>query len=278
MDRIRPIDRYEKTHSPQDGRLRHRHYMSEAPLRAYSQRGPPARVRQQDDYEACPDEVYDMYSGSGNDSRGRQSHISQSSQKSRRYQPRCIEEDEGGDDYYDDGSFDEGDFETFSDRRRGTLFMPARIPSRRPEIAKIRVKAHANDVRYIMIDVSTEYSDLVERIQKKFDIRGQFKMTVRDDDNPEGDMVTVSDQDDLEVIVMSAKSSARKERLEIGKLEVSMRLLMCLTLLLLSTLTNTIRSGSRSCKGLRKLLQLFSTSLSYPFIESRESRPTSSPI
>ncbi|CAK7567826.1 MAG: hypothetical protein SEPTF4163_005796 [Sporothrix epigloea] len=220
MDRIRPIDRYEKTHSPQDGRLRHRHYMSEAPLRAYSQRGPPARVRQQDDYEACPDEVYDMYSGSGNDSRGRQSHISQSSQKSRRYQPRCIEEDEGGDDYYDDGSFDEGDFETFSDRRRGTLFMPARIPSRRPEIAKIRVKAHANDVRYIMIDVSTEYSDLVERIQKKFDIRGQFKMTVRDDDNPEGDMVTVSDQDDLEVIVMSAKSSARKERLEIGKLEI----------------------------------------------------------
>ncbi|CAK7267993.1 hypothetical protein SEPCBS119000_002834 [Sporothrix epigloea] len=235
MDRIPPNDRYQRTFSPQDHRPRHRHFMSEAPPRAYPQRGPPPKSQQADDHETCPDEVYEMYGVSGSDLRGSQSHISQisqtshishttqntqSTQKSRRYPTRYIEEDEGGSDYYDDGSFDEGDFETFSDRRGGTRFMPVRTQSRRPEISKIRVKAHADDVRYIMIDVSTDFSELADRVRKKFDIAGRFKMTVRDDDSPESDMVTVSDQDDLEVIVMSAKSAARKQRLDIGKLEI----------------------------------------------------------
>lgn len=156
-----------------------------------------------------------MYQGGG-DSRGSRS-------QGRRPPPRYIEEeDEGGSDY-DDGSFDEGDFEMLSTRRPGTNSMSggSRGQSRRPEIRKIRVKVHADDVRYIMIGAAIEFPDFVDRIREKFGIRRRFKIKVRDDDGPDGDMVTMGDQDDLEMIVMTAKSQARKQRLDIGKMEVS---------------------------------------------------------
>ncbi|KAL1897082.1 hypothetical protein Sste5346_004287 [Sporothrix stenoceras] len=220
IDRARPNDRYEKTSSPQDGRPRLQRSNSAAPSRAFSQRGPPPSRRQQvEEEDAYPDELYDMYQGGGGNDRGSRS---QNSQQGRRQQQRYIEEeDEGGSDY-DDGSFDEGDFEMVSNRRPGTNSMSgsSRGQSRRPEIRKIRVKVHAEDVRYIMIGAAIEFPDLVDRIREKFGIRRRFKIKVRDDDGPEGDMVTMGDQDDLDMIVMTAKSTARKQRLDIGKMEI----------------------------------------------------------
>ncbi|CAK7244647.1 MAG: hypothetical protein STHCBS139747_006191 [Sporothrix thermara] len=211
IDKARPNDRYEKTASSDDGRPRLQRSNSAAPSRDYSQRAPPSR-RQQQDEDAYPDEVYDMYGGGGN--------RSQNSQQSRRPQPRYIEEeDEGGSDY-DDGSFDEGDFEMVSNRRPGRTSMSSRGQSRRPEIRKIRVKVHAEDVRYIMIGAAIEFPDLVDRIRDKFGIRRRFKIKVRDDDSPDGDMVTMGDQDDLDMIVMTSKSNARKQRQDIGKMEI----------------------------------------------------------
>ncbi len=215
IDRARPSDRYEKTGSPQDSRPKPQRSNSATPSRGYSQRGIQSR-RSAEDEDAYPDELYDMYQG-GSGSRGSRS------QQGRRPPPRYIEEeDEGGSDY-DDGSFDEGDFEMVSNRRPGTNSMSggSRGQSRRPDIRKIRVKVHADDARYIMIGTAVEFADLVDRIRDKFGIRRRFKIKVRDDDAPNSEMVTVGDQDDLEMVVMTVKSQARRERLDVGKMEVS---------------------------------------------------------
>lgn len=203
MDRIRPSGGYEKTSaSPQDLRRR----PSKAMQRSYSQRAP--RSAEEDDFQ---DDLYDMYQGGG--SRGSRS------QGSRRM-PRYIEEEDEDGSEFDDGSFDEGDFEMV-DNRRGNSFM-SRGQSRRPEVRKVRVKVHAaDDVRYVMIGTAIEFPDFVDKIRDKFGLRRRFKLKVPDDDVPNGDMITMGDQDDLEMIIMTVKSLARRQRQDIGKMEVS---------------------------------------------------------
>lgn len=133
------------------------------------------------------------------------------------------EEDEGSD--YD--SFDEGDFEMIPNRRGGggggaasSVSGSSRGQSRRPEIRKVRVKVHADDVRYIMVGAAVEFPDFVERIREKFGIKRRFKIKIRDEDAPE-DMITMGDQDDLEMAMSSVKQAARKARQDVGKMEVS---------------------------------------------------------
>lgn len=160
--------------------------------------------------DAYPDDLYDMYQGSRGSGGSRQ-------QTRSRQQPRYIEEEDDASDY--EGSFDEGDFEMMTGRR-GTS-MSSRSASRRIDVRKIRVKVHAEDVRYIMIGTAIEFPDFVDRIRDKFGLRRKFKIKVRDEDVPDGDKITMGDQDDLDMVVMSAKSQARRQRQEIGKLEVS---------------------------------------------------------
>lgn len=178
------------------------------------------RSRRSNDEEedAYPDELYDMYQGGGGGGGGTRRSQGRSRQQSRQY---IEEEDEGGSDY-DDGSFDEGDFEMVTNTRRGTGSMStsSRGQSRRPDIRKVRVKVHADDVRYIMVGAAVEFPDLVDRVRDKFGLRRRFKIKVRDDDAPDGDMITMGDQDDLEMVMMTVKSQARKQRLDIGKMEV----------------------------------------------------------
>jgi hypothetical protein len=167
-----------------------------------------------------PSELYDMY----RNSRGARSNGGRP-----KNQPQYIEEEEEDASEYDDGSFDEQDFEMVSNRppapRATRSSSQSRASSRRPDIRKVRVKVHAaEDTRYIMIGIAIEFPDLVDRIRDKFAIRKRFKIKVRDDDMPDGDMITMGDQDDLEMAMMSVKSNAKKERLDMGKMEVS-----CLT-------------------------------------------------
>ncbi|KAE8446115.1 hypothetical protein EG329_012486 [Mollisiaceae sp. DMI_Dod_QoI] len=227
IEKARPSERYEvreEARSPPQrrGTTRTASEPRGPPSRQYSQdnrRPPPQRRRSEDEEEdAYPDELYDMYSGSG----------SRTSRANGRKppQPRYIEEEEEYASDYDDGSFDEGDFEMVSrgpaagQRSRAPSTAGGRGQSRKPDIRKIRVKVHSEDVRYIMIGAAVEFPDLVDKIREKFGLRKRFKIKVKDEDMPNGDMITMGDQDDLDMVIMGVKSAARRERLDMGKMEV----------------------------------------------------------
>lgn len=88
-----------------------------------------------------------------------------------------------------------------------------------PTLRKIRVKVFAADTRYVMIQPDVSYDAFVEQIRKKFGYAGKesFKLKMKDE---EGDMVTMGDEDDLEMLTMTAKEQASKEGTEMGKMEV----------------------------------------------------------
>ena len=219
LDKVRSNERYEKT-SPDDGRPRPTRSASAAPARGFSQREPPRRRRDEEE-DAYPEDVYDMYGGGGG-SRGSRSQRGGNSRTQNRY---IEEEDEDGSDYDDDASFDEGEFEMVSNRRPGPGSVVSggskRVSSRRDALRTIRVKVHAGDVRYIVVGPAIEFPDLVDRIQDKFGLRRRFKIKIKDEDSPEGEMITMGDQDDLDMVMSSVKQAARKQRTETGKMEVS---------------------------------------------------------
>jgi hypothetical protein len=88
-----------------------------------------------------------------------------------------------------------------------------------PTLRKIRVKVFAQDTRYVMIQPDVSYDAFVEQIRKKFGYVGKesFKLKMKDE---EGDMVTMGDEDDLEMLTTIAKEQASKEGVEMGKMEV----------------------------------------------------------
>lgn len=187
------------------------------PNRGYSQREGARRQQsrripdQIGEDEEYPSELYDMYGSQ------QQARNSRGSGRRQRY---TEEEDDYASDY-DDGSFDENDFEMMNSRPQPSRARSsARGQSRRPDIRKVRIKVHAEDVRYIMVGTAVEYPDLVDKIRDKFQLRKRFKIKVKDEDMPNGDMITVGDQDDLEMVMMSVRAQAKRERLEMGKLEV----------------------------------------------------------
>lgn len=97
---------------------------------------------------------------------------------------------------------------------------------KRPDMRKMRVKVHAHDdTRYIMInDAHIQYDDFESRVREKFNIRGKMRMLMLDfDDETSKQMITMADQDDLDVLLSHVKEVARKERSEMGKLEASCR-------------------------------------------------------
>lgn len=178
--------------------------------RSQQRRPPPDRI--QEEGEPYIDDVYDMYSSGRRDSR-------QSNQ--RRPQQRYIEEEDGSD--YEDGSIDSGDFDMLPARRPApSVRSNSTRGTRAPEMRKIRIKVHVpNDVRYIMVSPSVEFPDLVERVRDKFNLRKKFKVKFKDEDVPDGDMITMGDQDDLDMAISAARSVARKKRQDSGKMDVS---------------------------------------------------------
>ncbi len=222
LEKVRSNERYEKA-SPDDGRPRPTRSASAAPARGFSQREPPRRRRDEEE-DAYPDDVYDMYGG-GDGSRGTRSQRGGNSRTQNRYIEE--EEDDGSD--YDDASFDEGEFEMVSNRRPGPGSVVSggskRASSRRDPLRTVRVKVHADEVRYIVVGPAIEFPDLVDRIRDKFGLRRRFKIKIKDEDSPEGPMITMGDQDDLDMVMSSVKQLARKQRTETGKLDVSKKVL-----------------------------------------------------
>ncbi len=159
-------------------------------------------------------ELYNMY----RESRGARSLRS-------RPQQDLIEEEE------EDGSvpgFNANDFEMLPRQQAQqqphicAVSRTRRGSSKRPEIHKVRVLVHgAEDNRYVMVATTAEFIDLQDKIRDKFQLKKRFKLKIRDDDMPNGDMITMGDQDDLEMAMASVKENARRESAGMGKLEVS---------------------------------------------------------
>jgi hypothetical protein len=223
LEKVRSNERYERA-SPDDARPRPTRSASTAPSRGFSQRGEPRRRR--DDDDDYPEDVYDMYGG-GN---ARNSRSQRSVAGSRSARDRYIEEDDEEGSDYDDASFDEGEFEMVSNTRRGPGSVAGgskRGSTRRETLKTVRIKVHApGDVRYVAVGPAVEFPDLVQRIQDKFGLRRRFKIKVKDEDSPDGEMITMGDQDDLDMVMTTVKQNARKMRSDTGKLEVSLQKLL----------------------------------------------------
>lgn len=174
-----------------------------APQRSNTQRAPPQQRRSREEDNGYPEDLYEMYgnrsSTQGKSSRGRETYISE-------------EEEDGSDSYVN--SYDEAEFEMLPPRSQ----QPRRASTRRsgPAMKKIRVKVHADDTRYVLVGSAVEFRDFVDQIRAKFGIRQAFKIKIKDDN----DMITMADQEDLDMAIESAKSGARREKSDMGKMEV----------------------------------------------------------
>jgi hypothetical protein len=145
-------------------------------------------------------------------SRGQQTR----SKQSRR--PAYIEEEDEDD--YDGSDLDDAEFEMMP-RSKSRKRSPARSArsggSNRAVGSKIRVKVHAGDTRYVFINQDTTMREFWQSIKEKFGVRNNFKVEIKDD----GDMITMADQDDLDMAIETARSMAKRENSDMAKLEVS---------------------------------------------------------
>lgn len=167
---------------------------------------PRRRMGSDDDADDYADDLYDMYQPS------RPAYTRSRQGKSSR--PMYIDEEDEDD--YEQSDVDDAEFEMVS-RAKSRRRSPQRSQTvRRQEVSRIRVKVHATDTRYVFIDSSKTMRDFVAQIREKFGIRNNFKIEIRDD----GDMITMADQDDLDMAVQTAKSEAKKENADVAKMEV----------------------------------------------------------
>ncbi|PFH63278.1 hypothetical protein XA68_14930 [Ophiocordyceps unilateralis] len=203
--------RYLKSASPQDGRpWPPRSASTSTASRGFSRKPSRQTVDEDDMY---PDDLYDMYQGGGG-------YGQRGSRPNNRARQRYAEQDDDGSDY-DDGSLDGAEFEMLSSNRRGPSYRSgSRAPSRRSDIRKVRVKVHAEDVRYIMVGVAIEFPDLVDCIREKFNLRRRFKMKIPDEDAPDGELITLGDQDDLEMAIQSVTDAAKRQRQDVARMEI----------------------------------------------------------
>jgi hypothetical protein len=67
-----------------------------------------------------------------------------------------------------------------------------------------------------MIEANIGYGEFEGRIREKFGFRGLLRIRMRDDN----DMITMGDQEDLELLLSAARDEARRENQDMGKIEV----------------------------------------------------------
>lgn len=123
------------------------------------------------------------------------------------------EEEEYGSPSCEGDPFHDADFEIIRSSRPTSPWGS----SRRPDVRKFRVKVHASeDTRYIIVGPTIEFEEFEARIREKFGFRLRLRIRMQDD----GDMITMVDQEDLDLLMGSARENARRERSAMGKMEV----------------------------------------------------------
>ena len=65
--------------------------------------------------------------------------------------------------------------------------------------------------------IKMEFGEFINRVRDKFQLRHRFKCTVRDD----GDLITLGDQDDLDLALSTCTAEAIREGSDMAKMEVS---------------------------------------------------------
>lgn len=129
------------------------------------------------------------------------------------------EEEEYGSSPCDEDLVPDASFELMGSRPRARSCSrgPARGYSRRPEVRRFRVKVHSfEDTRYILIPPTIEFAEFETRIREKFGFQMALKIKMQD----EGDMITMVDQEDLDLLLMASREIARREGSEMGKMEI----------------------------------------------------------
>ena len=63
-----------------------------------------------------------------------------------------------------------------------------------------------------------DFGEFESKLREKFGVKGVLKVKMRDVDD--GDMITMGDQDDLEMLLGSVRGVARREGVGMGKCEV----------------------------------------------------------
>lgn len=127
--------------------------------------------------------------------------------------------DEEEPDTFNNDDFEILDASTSRHRKRSSATGGSRRgpPRRPPEIHKFRIKVHAlEDKRYIIVGPAVGLAEFERKIRDKFGFRSPLKIRMRDN----GDMVSMVDQEDLDLLLMAAREYARRERSELGKMEV----------------------------------------------------------
>lgn len=132
--------------------------------------------------------------------------------------PAYIEEEDEDD--YDGSDLDDAEFEMMSRTSKSRRRSPARSTrsggTRSSVGSKIKVKVHASDTRYVFLSPDMGMREFVQSIREKFGVRQNFKVEIKDD----GDMITMADQDDLDMAIETAKSNARRDGSDVPKMEV----------------------------------------------------------
>lgn len=169
-----------------------------------------------------------------------------SSRSRRKQEPAVVEEEDEIILELSSESQDDSVFQPVHSRSHSRSQSTTRRSSKpKVDMRKIRVKVHfIDDIRYILIPTPTlDFDDFESRVREKFGIKGRMKIRIKDMEDE--DMVTMGDQDDLDMLVTAVKSTARKERSEMGKLEVSL-----LSTCELSSFTNgnVVGLGARTMK------------------------------
>ncbi|KXT05110.1 hypothetical protein AC578_7594 [Pseudocercospora eumusae] len=186
-----------------------------------SREGKSAREQRSQQYRETPEvrieeDPIEAYSEQVMQQQQQSSH-QRSRSSAHRSQPVAIEEEDEDDVISPSDSHSPLAFEIIPPKQshQGHRSQSRRAPA--PELRKLRIKVHAEDMRYVMTSPSVTYEELSSQIRTKFGFKGGFKLKIRDED---GDLVTMADQDDLDMAVGMCKAAAAKDRADMGKMEM----------------------------------------------------------
>lgn len=87
-----------------------------------------------------------------------------------------------------------------------------------PVVKSIHFKLHHNDeIRYIVVVVSISLGELLQQISSKIETTRKIRLRTRDEDD---DLITMGDQEDLDILIAACKRRAEAQSVDVGKMEI----------------------------------------------------------